>query len=73
MTSNNLLNYRYLDSDTLHDYEDPIGVGEHLIDLVQEWDIFTDEIFCSGAAADLLDEIATAHWDDFSCRVKSTP
>ena len=61
-----LLNYRYLDSDTLHDYEDPIGVGEHLIDLVQEWDIFTDEIFCSGEAADLLEEIANSHWDDDS-------
>ena len=61
-----LLNYRYLGPDTLHDYEDPTGVGEFLIDLVQEWGIFTDEIFCSGAAADLLEEIANAHWDDDS-------
>ena len=61
-----LLNYRYLDSDTLHDYEDPISVGELLIDLVQEWDIFTDEIFCSGSAADLLAQIASSRWDDDS-------
>ena len=61
-----LLNYSYLGPDTLHDYEDPADVGEFLIDLVQEWDIFTDELFCSGAAGDLLEEIATANWDDDS-------
>ena len=54
-----LLNYCYLGSDTL-------DVGEFLIDLVQEWDIFTDEIVCSGVAADLLEEIANSHWDDDS-------
>ena len=54
-----LLNYRYCDSGTL-------DVGEYLIDLVQEWDIFADEIFCSGVAADLLEEIANSHWDDDS-------
>ncbi len=55
-----LLNYRYLDSDALLD------VGGQLIDLVQEWDIFTDEMYCSGAAADLLEKIANSNWDDDS-------
>ena len=61
-----LLNYSYLGPDTLHDYEDPTDVGEFLIDLVQEWGIFTDEIFCSGVGEDLLAEIAISCWDDDS-------
>ena len=39
-----LLNYRYLNSDTLHDYEDPTAVGAFLIDLVQEWNVLFDAI-----------------------------
>ncbi len=53
--------------ETMYDHEEPLDVGEFLIDLAQEdWEVFSDELYAAGKADDLFDRAVQAGWDDDS-------
>ena len=57
----NLLSY--------YEYDEghPLDTGDLLIWMIQDdWEVFTDDMFNSKRAADLLDEIMESQWDDDS-------
>jgi RES domain-containing protein len=58
--------YKELNADTILDYEDPFKVGSLLLDLVQEWGVFSTRLINSSRAEALLKRLANYNWDDDS-------
>lgn len=51
--------------ETMGDFEDPLNVGETLIEMIQEdFGVFSDLVFDCGEAGRLLEDVANADWDD---------
>lgn len=59
--------YRGLDADTILDDEDPLRIGDLLLNLVQDdWGVFSQRLISIGKAAGLLKHLANCNWDDDS-------
>ena len=56
--------YHDVTPDTVRDSENPLNVGDPLLNLVQDdWDVFSDRLVALGAAGTLLERIANADWE----------
>lgn len=59
--------YRELDADRMLDDEDPLSVGDLLLNLVQDdGGVFSERLITMGKAGRLLKHLATCNWDDDS-------
>mgnify|MGYP001241963393 CR=1 FL=1 len=60
--------YHELTSDTVdYGYENPLGISDTLLNLVQDdWDVFSGRLLEGGNAGKLLENLANADWDDDS-------
>jgi hypothetical protein len=58
--------YRDLTADTILPDEDPLSVGSPLLDLVQEWGVFSERVIRAKHAKALLRHLANYNWDDDS-------
>jgi len=58
--------YRDLTADTILPYENPLRVGIPLLDLVQEWGVFSERVIRADHAKALLKHLANYGWDDDS-------